>query len=93
MERDYPYSKSSGIVIGPSRAVRAVRWILLGLMLTGLVALYVLSVGPITWLDDRGFLPQPAGTFFVYFYAPLFFASKYLPGLEHLLDWYISLFE
>jgi hypothetical protein len=89
-DNDYPYSKSSGPVRGP---IRAVRWVLLGVVLIGLAAIYVLSVGPITWLDDHGYLPQPAGTFFVYFYAPLFAAGRYLPALQHLLDWYVSLFE
>jgi hypothetical protein len=89
-DKDYPYSKTSGPVNGPRRAVR---FVLLGVVLIGLVALYVLSVGPITWLDDHGYLPPAAGQFFVYFYAPLFTAAGYLPALRYCLDWYVSFFE
>jgi hypothetical protein len=92
VDQGYPYSTptSSGPVRRPSRAVRLV---LLGAVLIGLIVLYVLSVGPVTWLDNRGFVPPSAGTFFVYFYAPLFAAGRCLPAIEHLLDWYISFFE
>jgi hypothetical protein len=90
VDQDYPYSKPSVAVVRPRRAVR---WVLLGVMLIGAVALYVLSVGPITWLDDHGYLSPSAGQFFVYFYAPLFAAKSYLPGIGYCLDWYISFFE
>lgn len=56
--------------------------------------LYVLSAGPSTWLDDRGFLTGGVRYGFVLFYEPLAWLQENGPEWwRSLIDAYVDLWE
>jgi hypothetical protein len=68
-------------------------WIIVGIVfVVGLMALYVLSLGPVMWLTAHGYLSQP----WIYakqdFYRPLNFVDNYSPEpVRNALRWYAEL--
>ena len=67
------------------RRVTARRLILGG---TLLVAGYVLSAGPMSWLVQYRGLPEAMGDLIRIAYLPLHFLGGSVPWLGDLLDWY-----
>lgn len=64
----------------------AVRWA--GVLL----AVYLLSPGPLTLLGQYGIFGDAADEFFEFFFAPIAFLSDNVAAVKHFYDWYISLF-
>ena len=61
-------------------------------LLIGLPVLYVLSVGPISWLYNHEVLPRSLVPIYYWFYAPIAFANERGPEwLRQILDWYADL--
>jgi len=50
--------------------------------------LYVLSLGPVEWLYDRGWLPASTYDAFDVFYGPLEFLCDRWPWFREVLVWY-----
>ena len=65
----------------------------LGCAITGIVlillpVLYVLSIGPAAWLDDR----SPGGIYVLRAaYAPLLYIMEHCRPVGEAIDWYIEL--
>ena len=55
-------------------------------------ALYVLSVGPATWLITRGYISCEAGSPTWVLYAPLRWAARNSEAAHDFLSWYENLF-
>jgi hypothetical protein len=58
-----------------------------------LVALYVLSIGPVEWLDRHDFLPDPFREPLVVFYTPIILLHDYFSSCRQFLDWYVDLWR
>lgn len=58
----------------------------IGLMLP---VLYVLSIGPVTWLAWQ----FPTLVVLLYAYRPLYFVAEHCEPVMDALDWYINLFR
>jgi len=69
---------------GRGQGRRSAFWIL-WLVLAGVF--YVLSVGPVAKLNDKGLIPDSVGVI----YEPLGWASDRVPPLDQFLDWYLKL--
>jgi hypothetical protein len=54
-----------------------------------LVALYVLSVGPMAWLVDRNYVDGNSPLLST-FYAPLGWLAAYCQPVERALEWYMD---
>jgi|GEM_PF-6314152 len=54
---------------------------------------YVLSIGPVVWLNDRNYIDVDENTAVLMFYAPLIYLHNYSPQLAAPLDWYVGLWE
>ena len=57
-----------------------------------LAALYVLSIGPVVWLVEGGYIDGNS-SFLKVFYTPLALAAKFFPPLEWALEVYMELFR
>jgi hypothetical protein len=53
--------------------------------------LYVLSIGPVAYLSERGLIEYRAGSPIVLFYVPLFWATRQSELFHDVLTWYIEL--
>jgi len=58
-----------------------------------LVLAYRLSIGPVVWLDEHGFLPDWTGPGFRAVYVPLNSLRELLPWLDDALLWYANLWR
>lgn len=76
---------------GDPRRSRSGMWIV---VLFTLPVLYVLSLGPVAWIESRfGPFSDGVRTVVIVFYYPLSLLFKYeVPGVEPALDWYVGLF-
>ena len=54
---------------------------------------YVLSMGPLLWLANHGYLPIGVRRFLSNVYAPLWVVASYLRPLKDFLHWYMSLWN
>lgn len=74
--------------IGLLRTSRRARW-LLAIVIAGPI-LYLLSLGPVTWLTSRGFEPVWAIEMQLVdsFYSPIRAACEHFPPLRQALNWY-----
>ena len=52
---------------------------------------YVLSMGPLLWLSDHGYLSDSVRQFLSRVYEPLWVVASYVPPLKQFLHWYVSL--
>jgi hypothetical protein len=50
---------------------------------------YVLSVGPATWLHDRGYLPDSAGMI----YMPLAAIADVCKPIDQFFEWYLAFWQ
>ena len=55
-----------------------------------LPVMYALSIGPVWWAGQHGWLGDESEWLFRLFYAPLFWAAENTP-LEEPLEWYVGL--
>ena len=62
--------------------------VLVGLLLP---TLYVLSIGPVSWLADRFTLDSWVWSAAYYFYLPLGWLREACPPFEVALNWYAGL--
>jgi hypothetical protein len=67
-------------------------WLWWILMAIALVIAYPLSLGPVAWLDDRGYLSEPMLQVLTTFYYPIAVIQVTVPAADAMLDWYLSLF-
>jgi hypothetical protein len=68
----------------------------IGILATLFVALlvaYPLSLGPIVWLDERGYFSESAHPVLEAIYLPLFAVGKYVPAIGYIIEEYISFWE
>jgi hypothetical protein len=77
--------KKKGGATGP------VVFVAIGLLIV-LPVLYVLSVGPATWLFTRGYVSCKEGTPLWTFYTPLRWAARNSKVANDFLSWYENLF-
>jgi hypothetical protein len=54
--------------------------------------LYVLSIGPVVWLSERGLVNTDEGSAAVIIYSPLIWAAASSPKVEAAFTWYASIF-
>jgi hypothetical protein len=54
--------------------------------------LYVVSIGPVIWLSERGLINTDEGSAAVIIYTPLICAAESSPTAEAAFTWYASLF-
>jgi hypothetical protein len=59
--------------------------------LIALPVLYVLSIGPMLWLSEKGFLKGATYKTFDKWYGPLGWLNDKLPGFGRALNWYADL--
>jgi hypothetical protein len=55
-----------------------------------LPVLYVLALGPIHWLQLRGYIHEPVTDWLTVAYRPLEWAVKTSPVCREWMDWYCS---
>jgi hypothetical protein len=60
------------------------------IVLVLLPVVYALALGPLVWLNDRGYLGAAAGVL-GFLYAPLDWLHQSSPTAKAFLDWYVSL--
>src|SRR5262245_31669408 len=60
-------------------------------MVVVLLVAYPLSIGPISWLADHGFLPDPVKQPLRYFYYPLAWAVLRSGAAYDIYTWYVRL--
>jgi hypothetical protein len=53
---------------------------------------YVASLGPVSWLAERGMISTDEGSVATTVYAPLQYASNNSPAAETAIVWYTSFF-
>ena len=58
-----------------------------------LLALYVLSLGPMVWLNDNGYLSDESGSVFEMVYLPLDILYNEFAWVESILDAYMDLWR
>jgi hypothetical protein len=56
---------------------------------TVLLAVYVLSTGPILWLGKHGYVSAGIGVI----YAPLVLLAELSPFIRDVLNWYVGLWQ
>jgi hypothetical protein len=64
-----------------------------GLLFLTLPLLYVLALGPLVWLHDRGLMSDPVEDVVEAMYRPLAFASREIPIVKEPLEWYVGWWE
>ena len=55
--------------------------------------IYVLALGPLIWIHDRGMMADPVEDIVEVAYWPLERVSRTSPLLAEPLDWYVSLWQ
>ena len=60
--------------------------------MTLLLAVYILSIGPVTWLVERGYMDGNS-QFLHAVYAPLALVAMYCPPVEWVLEGYVEWFR
>jgi hypothetical protein len=61
------------------------RWVAVGLLV---LVLYVLSVGPVSYLDSHGFIPERTSPFLKWLYLPVA-PLTYFETWRRYLNWFI----
>jgi hypothetical protein len=54
---------------------------------------YPLSIGPMAWVAERGYLPEAAETPLEVLYAPLGMLAKHVPTFRYVIEWYLEYWE
>ena len=66
-------------------------------LIAGIVAVlfvvYVLSPGPLTWMEKAGWLPPNATSWIRIFYYPLVVLYESFLPVKQFYDWWLSIFE
>jgi hypothetical protein len=65
--------------------------VILSLTLCALMSLYVLSIGPVVYLESTGVIEYPKHSAIVGFYEPLFWAGRQYEPLKEALTWYMAI--
>ena len=58
-----------------------------------LVSLYVLSVGPVEWLDEHCHIPNPLKDALIMFYSPVRLLRNHSRTCRQAVDWYVALWR
>jgi len=58
-----------------------------------LVVVYVLGVGPTSWLAANGHFSGQTLELLETLYAPLFWSYDNVPGVKYFHDWYVELWR
>lgn len=72
------------------RSSLAVWLIWLIAVLLAIPTAYVLSLGPVHWLNEHGYLNERTKAILIGFYGPLSTAVLEWPWLQRFLNWYMS---
>jgi hypothetical protein len=76
----------------PRKSSKTPLALVVGLVLLVLLCLYVLSIGPVSLLVDRGYLGEEWVPVVKTLYAPLYWLIKHSKVCEVIFQWYMGLF-
>ena len=66
----------------------------IALLFVVLSSLYVLSLGPVVWLYDQKYLPEPLKDWIKVVYMPLALLIRHkVEPFDRILTWYVELFR